>query len=230
MTRVVTMLFGEAYWPWWLGALALGLITFLFPALVRRPLGVSGSWERVLHWTRERRRDHEDELWADRVALTAALEAATVGVFGEEGRGSAGSSAAPRSGDAPTIEEVFGPAVGIDRGETSTGRRVPVVTEALFLIALFLGGLLAALASGRFEWRTDMGPDFASLVTADPWVMVMVLFGGGVLVGFGTRLAGGCSSGHGLSGCSRLHPGSLVATAVFFAAAAAMSTLLWRVI
>ena len=50
------------------------------------------------------------------------------------------------------------------------------------------------------------------------------------MVGFGTRMSGGCSSGHGLTGCSRLHPVSLVATAVFFAAAAAVSTLLWKVI
>jgi uncharacterized membrane protein YedE/YeeE len=40
---------------------------------------------------------------------------------------------------------------------------------------------------------------------------------GGVLVGVGTRLANGCTSGHGLCGTSRLAPRSLVATAVFFA-------------
>lgn len=53
---------------------------------------------------------------------------------------------------------------------------------------------------------------------------------GGILVGFGTRLAGGCSSGHGLSGCGRLRPVSLVATAVFFGTAVAVSFLLWKVI
>jgi uncharacterized membrane protein YedE/YeeE len=60
--------------------------------------------------------------------------------------------------------------------------------------------------------------------------MVCVLFAGGVLVGFGTRLAGGCSSGHGLSGCGRLRPVSLLATAVFFGTAAVVSFLLWKVI
>jgi uncharacterized membrane protein YedE/YeeE len=60
--------------------------------------------------------------------------------------------------------------------------------------------------------------------------MFAVLFVGGILVGFGTRLAGGCSSGHGLSGCGRLQPVSIVATAVFFGTAVLVSFLLWKVI
>lgn len=39
---------------------------------------------------------------------------------------------------------------------------------------------------------------------------------GGVLVGFGTRYAGGCTSGHTISGISNLNPPSMVATAAFF--------------
>jgi uncharacterized membrane protein YedE/YeeE len=75
-----------------------------------------------------------------------------------------------------------------------------------------------------------MGPGFRDVVTADPIAMTALLFVGGVLVGFGTRLAGGCSSGHGLNGCGRLRPVSLVATAVFFGTAVAVSFLLWKVI
>ncbi|HVK78561.1 MAG TPA: YeeE/YedE thiosulfate transporter family protein [Kofleriaceae bacterium] len=41
----------------------------------------------------------------------------------------------------------------------------------------------------------------------------------GLLVGFGTRTGGGCTSGHGVCGISRLSPRSLVATVVFIAAA-----------
>ena len=93
---------------------------------------------------------------------------------------------------------------------------------------LIVGGLIAALVSGRFELRADMGAAFDAIVTDGPWMWV-ILFGGGVLVGIGTRMAGGCSSGHGLSGCSRLEPESLVATAVFFGAAVATSFLLWKV-
>jgi uncharacterized membrane protein YedE/YeeE len=44
------------------------------------------------------------------------------------------------------------------------------------------------------------------------WAIVV---GGGLLVGFGTRLGGGCTSGHGVCGMARLSPRSLVATATF---------------
>ncbi len=44
----------------------------------------------------------------------------------------------------------------------------------------------------------------------------------GLLVGFGTRLGGGCTSGHGICGMSRLSPRSIVATIVFMAAGAAV--------
>lgn len=44
---------------------------------------------------------------------------------------------------------------------------------------------------------------------------------GGFLVGFGTRLGGGCTSGHGVCGVARLSKRSIIATAVFMAAAIA---------
>ncbi len=49
-----------------------------------------------------------------------------------------------------------------------------------------------------------------------------VLIAGGLLVGFGTRLGGGCTSGHGVCGIGRLSTRSLVATALFMAAGAAV--------
>ncbi len=46
-----------------------------------------------------------------------------------------------------------------------------------------------------------------------PWLLA-----GGLLVGFGTRLGNGCTSGHGICGLARLSPRSAVAVAVFMAA------------
>lgn len=45
-----------------------------------------------------------------------------------------------------------------------------------------------------------------------------LLIGGGLLVGFGTRLGNGCTSGHGVCGLARLSPRSIAATAAFMAA------------
>lgn len=55
---------------------------------------------------------------------------------------------------------------------------------------------------------------------------IWLLVAGGLLVGFGTRLGSGCTSGHGVCGLSRLSPRSMLATAIFmgsgFATVAAM--------
>lgn len=48
----------------------------------------------------------------------------------------------------------------------------------------------------------------------------------GLLVGIGTQLGGGCTSGHGVCGLARLSPRSLVATAVFMLGGVAMVALI----
>lgn len=53
---------------------------------------------------------------------------------------------------------------------------------------------------------------------------------GGLLVGFGTRLGGGCTSGHGVCGLARLSPRSIVATATFMFTAALTVYLLRHVL
>jgi uncharacterized protein len=50
------------------------------------------------------------------------------------------------------------------------------------------------------------------------WQNLLIVIGGGFLVGFGTRYAGGCTSGHGISGLGTLQWPSLVAVVLFFAA------------
>jgi hypothetical protein len=210
----------STYWAWWLGAIALAAVTLLYTLATDRSLGVSGMWDRVLHWRTEadvERRD--DRFAADADALDAALVAATVQEFGA---GSVAVHERPADGPRTTVAGAPVPA--------APTRPAPLVTNAALLVSIFVGGLLAAVVSGRFEVRADMGEAFGRIVTDNPVTMIVVLFVGGVLVGFGTRLAGGCSSGHGLSGCGRLRPVSLLATAVFFGTAAAVSFLLWKVI
>lgn len=81
-----------------------------------------------------------------------------------------------------------------------------------FIIGLPVGALLIALATG------EATPAFASPV----WLALA-----GLIVGIGTRLGSGCTSGHGVCGMSRLSQRSLVATATFmitgFATVAAMN-------
>jgi uncharacterized protein len=51
-------------------------------------------------------------------------------------------------------------------------------------------------------------------IQASPWMMVVA----GILVGFGTRLGSGCTSGHGICGLSRLSKRSMIATLTFMLA------------
>ncbi len=75
----------------------------------------------------------------------------------------------------------------------------------------FLAGLVAApllLAA--------VGDPLPAPLMPASWAVVVAA---GLLVGFGTRLSGGCTSGHGVCGLSRLSPRSIVATAAFMATA-----------
>lgn len=77
-----------------------------------------------------------------------------------------------------------------------------------FLLGLVLGAVLYRLASGD-----TLVPDIQA-----SWA---VLIAGGMLVGFGTRVGGGCTSGHGVCGLARLSPRSLAATLTFMVSAMA---------
>lgn len=83
--------------------------------------------------------------------------------------------------------------------------------DARLLRTAFLAGLLAAAAAVYYLLGR---PPAVETQVATPLIVVA-----GLLVGFGTRLGGGCTSGHGVCGLSRLSMRSFVATGVFFAAA-----------
>ncbi|MEG0675464.1 MAG: YeeE/YedE thiosulfate transporter family protein [Comamonas sp.] len=71
---------------------------------------------------------------------------------------------------------------------------------------------------------------FAPLPAMDMPSNPLLIVAAGLLVGFGTRLGSGCTSGHGVCGLSRLSPRSLAATLVFMAAGAATVFVLRHVL
>jgi uncharacterized membrane protein YedE/YeeE len=88
---------------------------------------------------------------------------------------------------------------------------LPRAAALAFLIGLLLGALLVSRLTGA------SAPAFAGPV---PLVIA------GVLVGLGTRLGSGCTSGHGVCGISRLSRRSLVATASFMTSGIATVTVM----
>ena len=76
---------------------------------------------------------------------------------------------------------------------------------------VFVAGLLL----GAFVYMLATGGTIPVRIEAS----LPVLVAAGLLVGFGTRLGSGCTSGHGLCGVARLSRRSIVATSVFFGVA-----------
>jgi uncharacterized membrane protein YedE/YeeE len=88
----------------------------------------------------------------------------------------------------------------------------PARGEIVWRLAFIAGLLLAPLA-----WAAAGGGLPRIVVGAPAWLVVAA----GLLVGFGSRLGSGCTSGHGVCGIGRASPRSLIATAVFTATAIA---------
>jgi len=87
--------------------------------------------------------------------------------------------------------------------------------EAGWRIA-FIGGILA----GGFLFQSISQESLIQRIDYPIWMTIA----GGLLVGFGTRMGSGCTSGHGICGISRLSPRSIVATAVFVAVGMGVAT------
>ena len=94
---------------------------------------------------------------------------------------------------------------------------------------LVIGGFVSALLGGGWEPTWDLGIFDTEIGWGAPG-KVLWMFAGGVLIGFGTRLGGGCTSGHGIFGLSNLELPSLVTTISFMAAGVVTTNLIYRVI
>jgi uncharacterized membrane protein YedE/YeeE len=103
-----------------------------------------------------------------------------------------------------------------------------------------LGGLMDGSDRSGEQWGFVAGliaaPAVAALIipmqtyASSNWIVLVI---GGLLVGFGTRLANGCTSGHGVCGISRLSPRGIVASASYVGAGMVVMTVLrhvWGVI
>ena len=80
----------------------------------------------------------------------------------------------------------------------------------LLTVGIFLGGLVSGLIGKRVKWETIRGPRISD---HQRWVFALI---GGLIAGFGARLARGCTSGQGLSGGAMLSVGSWAFLMAFF--------------
>ena len=104
------------------------------------------------------------------------------------------------------ISGIFGRVLSTDQSGNSW--------RILFLVGLVLGGLVWALAGGDKS---------AIVIEAN----MIELIGAGLLVGFGTQLGSGCTSGHGVCGIGRMSPRGLVST-LFYIGTGALVVFVMR--
>ncbi len=116
-----------------------------------------------------------------------------------------------------------------------------LLTGRIAGISGIFGGLIAPGANDR-NWRLAFiagliaAPLIAAFATSAPLPMpampisLIVVAIAGLLVGFGSRMGGGCTSGHGVCGIARLSARSIVATVIFMATAIATVALARHVI
>ena len=110
------------------------------------------------------------------------------------------------------------------------------IWNLIFVLGAVIGGFIAhnfmtadhhvdlnpkTIASLEAKGWTDVGNSYApdtlfGVEALDSWQGWLFLIVGGVLIGFGTRYAGGCTSGHAISGLSNLQLPSLIAVIGFF--------------
>jgi uncharacterized membrane protein YedE/YeeE len=101
--------------------------------------------------------------------------------------------------------------------ERVTGRASELDWKWWFVVGVFGGSLVWRLLAG--ESTVPHGFGWLTRTFHSDAVVIAMLFGGGVLIGFGAKLAGGCTSGNGLGGCSQGSVASLSATATFMGTA-----------
>jgi hypothetical protein len=111
------------------------------------------------------------------------------------------------------------------RSAITSGR----VWRGPFLVGLVAGGFLSAILGGGWSPTWALGMLDRALALG-PAGKIVWMFAGGLFIGFGTRLANGCTSGHGIFGNSNFEVPSLIASCSFMAAGIVTTNLIYRVI
>ncbi len=204
------------YLSWWWVSLGLSAITLGHWLIHNRAMGVSGSWARIVKWHEDSVADKSAKPFVNRPKLFMdALMRASIDEFGKD---AVEAAIVMRRNRRMTQRDD----VDVERGAA----RVPGGAHLLFLLAMIVGSALATIHTrGAMQFTFDLGALHRAIFGGGiSYYLSLIL--GGLMIGFGTQLAGGCTSGHGLNGVPRLVPVSILATMVFLGTAVSVSLLI----
>ncbi len=99
----------------------------------------------------------------------------------------------------------------------------------MLVVGMVVGALVSSLLSGDFQLQWVPSRWTAAFGTNVPIRLIAALLGG-VLLGLGSRWAGGCTSGHGISGTMQLAVSSWISAICFFVGGILMAALLFALV
>jgi hypothetical protein len=102
--------------------------------------------------------------------------------------------------------------------------------QMMLVVGVVLGSFLSALISGDLQFDVWVPSLWASAFGDNAVLRIVVAVAGGVILGFGSRFAGGCTSGHGISGTLQLAVSSWVSAIFFFVGGIITAYIIYHVI
>jgi uncharacterized protein len=99
----------------------------------------------------------------------------------------------------------------------------------MIIPGIVIGAFISVILSGQFHilWVPAL---WGNAFGYNPALRILAALAGGILLGFGSRWAGGCTSGHGINGSIQLSLASMITAACFFIGGIGMAMLLFRVL
>jgi hypothetical protein len=109
-------------------------------------------------------------------------------------------------------------------------QKFPPRVDWQFMIVpgIVIGAFVASYLSGTFDLLI-VPPLWAEHFGMTPFLRILVALAGGILLGLGSRWAGGCTSGHGINGTLQLSVGSILSALCFFIGGIAMAMFLFGI-
>jgi uncharacterized membrane protein YedE/YeeE len=101
--------------------------------------------------------------------------------------------------------------------------------QFMIVPGIIIGAFLSSVLSGTFRFEL-VPPLWADTFGDTPVLRLIVALSGGIFLGIGSRWAGGCTSGHGISGTMQLSIASIASATFFFIGGIATAMVLIHVI
>jgi len=108
--------------------------------------------------------------------------------------------------------------------------KLKVNWQWMLVVGVVIGSFLSAIISGDFQVGVWVPSLWASAFGDSALLRVLVATAGGIILGFGARFAGGCTSGHGISGTLQLAVSSWISAIFFFVGGIITAHIIFHII